>query len=215
MARLSPFFTVIEGINSDQRVALNEFPFTIGRANDCHLVVDRDEISRMHARFDVEFEQVHVTDLGSRNGTFVNGERLPHGEARRLRAGDEVALGSVLRLYFEDPGTTSQIPVYGSVPEMGIHVDEGSAQTYVNGLRLDPPLSPGQFSLLCLMLHSSGRIITRDEIREYVWGPGELVSDETLDALISRLRKRLNQADQSHEYIMTRRGFGLMFRNLR
>jgi DNA-binding response OmpR family regulator len=46
-----------------------------------------------------------------------------------------------------------------------------------------------------------------------VWGPEEEVTDQTIDALVSRLRKRLDEADPDYEYVITRRGFGLMFRN--
>jgi DNA-binding response OmpR family regulator len=57
--------------------------------------------------------------------------------------------------------------------------------------------------------------VTREQIRDFVWGPHEEVNDQTIDALVSRLRKRLEEADPEHEYILTRRGFGLMFRNRR
>jgi DNA-binding response OmpR family regulator len=46
-----------------------------------------------------------------------------------------------------------------------------------------------------------------------VWGSGEEVTDQTIDALVSRLRRRLLEADPDHDYVVTRRGFGLMFLN--
>jgi DNA-binding response OmpR family regulator len=57
------------------------------------------------------------------------------------------------------------------------------------------------------------RIVSREEVRYYVWGPDEDVQEQTIDALVSRLRKRLNELDPEHDYIVTRRGFGLMFVN--
>ena len=67
--------------------------------------------------------------------------------------------------------------------------------------------------LLSLLVKQEGRVVTREALRAYVWGPDEDVSDQTIDALVSRLRKRLNEADPMHDYIVTRRGFGLMFNN--
>lgn len=56
------------------------------------VVIDDPEISRRHAAFHVQGGEVEVEDLGSLNGTFVNGTRL---EGRvRLAAGDVVTLGS-------------------------------------------------------------------------------------------------------------------------
>jgi DNA-binding response OmpR family regulator len=46
-----------------------------------------------------------------------------------------------------------------------------------------------------------------------VWGTDENITDQTIDALVSRLRKRLFELDRDHDYITTRRGFGLMFQN--
>ena len=115
-------------------------------------------------------------------------------------------------LIFDDPVTTTAIdPI--KVPQPNLVLDAASARVTLGGQPLYPPLSPNQFSLLALLVENPGRIVTREEICEYVWGPGEEVSDQTLDALVSRLRKRLLDADPSHEYLITRRGFGLMFQN--
>ena len=92
-------------------------------------------------------------------------------------------------------------------------LDEDGAQVTIDGKRLDPPLSPSQFMLLTLLVNNEGRIVTREDVRNYVWGTEEEVTDQTIDALVSRLRKRLDEADPHHEYVLTRRGFGLSFRN--
>ncbi len=65
----------------------------IGRSSPSDLVARSSRLSRTHARFEATPEGVRVTDLGSTNGTFVNGERLEG--SRGVVAGDEVALGSV------------------------------------------------------------------------------------------------------------------------
>jgi hypothetical protein len=207
-----PYFTIRESDNTARRVLLTDFPYTIGRARDCDLVLDQNGVSRLHVRLDYDHEQVTVTDLGSTNGTYVNRQRIEPHKPRLLKSGDTVNLGGDCRLDFDDPAATATIPLV-DVPIPGLVMDEATAAVSIDGVRLDPPLSPGQFALLQLLADRVGSVVTRDEIRARVWGSDEIVSDQTLDALVSRLRKRLIAADPAHEYIITRRGFGLIFRN--
>ena len=69
----------------------------IGREDDVGIRLDGDEFaSGQHARIDPRPDGVWVEDLGSTNGTFVNGERIT---AQRLEAGDVVRVGQTeLRL---------------------------------------------------------------------------------------------------------------------
>jgi pSer/pThr/pTyr-binding forkhead associated (FHA) protein len=72
---------------------------TAGKAGGCAIELDDPAVSRLHAAFEDYGDGAWVVrDLGSRNGTFVNGERLS-GE-RALRPGDEVRVGST-RLVFK------------------------------------------------------------------------------------------------------------------
>lgn len=210
-AQPNPYFTLYEGERT-RRVMLQEFPCTLGRARDCSLVLDETGVSRLHARLDFDHEQVTVTDLGSTNGTYVNSQRIEAHKPRRLKSGDVVNLGGDCRLEFDDPAATATIPLVDA-PIPGLVMDETTAAVSIDGERLDPPLSPGQFALLQLLAQNAGAVVTREAIRQRVWDDGEDVSDQTLDALVSRLRKRLASADPTHDYIHTRRGFGLIFLN--
>lgn len=205
---------LLDGLTHQGRqfLPLERFPFTIGRARECDLVIDSTQISRQHARLELDHEQVVFIDLGSTNGSYVNGERLAPNSERRLRAGDKINLAQVCTVEFDDPGTTLQVlPL--RLQSDGLTLDEDAAQVIITGKVVDPALSPGQFMLLSLLVHNEGRVVSREEIRNYVWGPDEDVTDQTIDALVSRLRKRLTEADSNHEYVVTRRGFGLIFRN--
>jgi pSer/pThr/pTyr-binding forkhead associated (FHA) protein len=62
-------------------------PAVVGRAPDCSLRLDESGISRMHARLMPTAEGVQLEDLGSTNGSFINGKRVLFGE---VRPGDEV-----------------------------------------------------------------------------------------------------------------------------
>src|SRR5688572_24780622 len=69
----------------------NERPVVIGRTDPSDVKLRSKRLSRRHARFEVVDGDAWVEDLGSTNGTFLNGRRI---EGRtRMRLGDEVALG--------------------------------------------------------------------------------------------------------------------------
>lgn len=204
----------IEKEGKSAQIDLAHFPFTIGRARECDYVVDSNQVSRLHAQFDFDYQQVLIRDLGSTNGTYLNGERLTPHKDYRLRANDEIHISNVATMVFDDPATTNQLDPSELLP-VGLRIDEASAQCWILDELVDPPLSPSQFSLLTLLIMNEDTVVTRDEIRHFVWGKGEVVNDQTIDALVSRLRKRLQEADPNHDYIITRRGFGLMFRNRR
>lgn len=65
-------------------------PMTVGRADDNDLVLPDPEVSRRHARLEPAGSGWRVVDLGSRNGTWLNGERI---DDAIIAAGDEVAFG--------------------------------------------------------------------------------------------------------------------------
>ncbi|MEL6890836.1 MAG: DUF3662 and FHA domain-containing protein [Actinomycetota bacterium] len=77
---------------SGQRVALGEHVTTIGRLPTCTVAVDDTNVSREHAKIEPGANAYLVSDLGSTNGTLVNGTRI--GVGHRLSDGDIVSFGS-------------------------------------------------------------------------------------------------------------------------
>jgi len=67
---------------------------TFGRSRGATVTLDSEKVSRMHARVRRTSDAIEVEDLGSRNGTRVNGERIEG--PRRLATGDEVSVGPIL-----------------------------------------------------------------------------------------------------------------------
>lgn len=63
----------------------------VGRSSDLDMVLVEEMVSRRHARIQLVGGAVNIDDLGSTNGTFVNGERVTHAE---LQEGDRVLIGS-------------------------------------------------------------------------------------------------------------------------
>ena len=74
-----------------------DFPLTdartiLGRRQDCHLRIPPRDVSRQHCEILLEKHTLRARDLGSANGTFVNGKRVAEVE---LKAGDKLRLGPV------------------------------------------------------------------------------------------------------------------------
>jgi FHA domain-containing protein/uncharacterized protein DUF4388 len=68
----------------------------IGRASDLDLVLIEDMVSRKHAKIALQDGNITISDLGSTNGTFVNGEKVKHAQ---LKEGDRILIGtSILKL---------------------------------------------------------------------------------------------------------------------
>jgi pSer/pThr/pTyr-binding forkhead associated (FHA) protein len=63
---------------------------TIGRSPGAEFIVDAALVSRLHCQLTATAESLHVKDLGSTNGTFVNGKRI---QAAQLKNGDRLAVG--------------------------------------------------------------------------------------------------------------------------
>ena len=89
-----------------REVALAEGENILGRGTDSLVWIDAQSVSRRHARVMVASGLATLEDLGSKNGTFVNGVRL--GSAVALRDGDELRIGNVpmtLKVYSKPSST--------------------------------------------------------------------------------------------------------------
>jgi pSer/pThr/pTyr-binding forkhead associated (FHA) protein len=86
----------------------------VGRSSDLDMVLVEDMVSRRHAKISVETEQVTIQDLGSTNGTFVNGERIKRAA---LNDGDRVLIGtSIIKLVTSDGPPIAAPPVKKLMP---------------------------------------------------------------------------------------------------
>lgn len=74
-----------------QEIALHPGETLVGRSDECTICLDDERLSRVHAKFLLEGTHVVLVDLGSRNGTYVNDERLS-GQVT-LQSGDHVRMG--------------------------------------------------------------------------------------------------------------------------
>lgn len=75
-------------------------PIVVGRSSDLDMVLVEDMVSRRHAKIAYAGDQITIEDLGSTNGTFVNGEKV---KKARLKEGDRVLIGtSILKVVAAD-----------------------------------------------------------------------------------------------------------------
>ena len=178
---------------------------TIGRSPDCDINIPVRWISRTHAVLRYQNRQFLLEDASSKNGVFVNGQRVV--KPQPLTDGDVVQLAPGLELIYVDSEATAPLP---GGRGMGLNVDQEERQVYVHGQLLTPPLSNQQYELLVLLSQNPGKVYSRAEVIEAAW-PGEAaegVTDDAIDALVRRLRQRLAEIDPESNFIVTVRGYG-------
>lgn len=107
MDALPAALLVVEPSGARSRVPLDPLPFSIGRQPGSHLVLRDARISRSHARVLAEGGDYFIEDLDSRNGVFVNGDRV---RRRKLTASDRIEFGvpDSYSLIFTSEGSTAQ-----------------------------------------------------------------------------------------------------------
>jgi pSer/pThr/pTyr-binding forkhead associated (FHA) protein len=214
-----PAALIVSPGSADRReVPLDRDTLVIGRDADCDVVVDHPLASRRHARVSRDDRRFRLEDLDSRNGTFLNGERLPPSRekdppaGRLLAHGDTVDVAGVFAMQFHDPEATraGRERETTAAPAGAVRMDDERREVSIDGRRLDPPLTPQQYRLLGLLVERAGKICTRDQIVTVVWpGSGGGVSDEAVDALVKRLRGRLKEAAPARTLIEFVRGHGV------
>ena len=77
---------VVGGHETGRRVEIGEAPVSIGRAAPCDLILQDPEVSRMHCRIHIAGNEAVIIDLGSTNGTFVDGRRVVGSATLSLHA---------------------------------------------------------------------------------------------------------------------------------
>jgi pSer/pThr/pTyr-binding forkhead associated (FHA) protein len=136
---------VVEGAGAGRLVGLGAGAI-VGRGKDADLVLADDLVSRRHARVTPSGSGAVVEDLGSRNGTFLNGEGI-HGPTR-LKAGDQLQLGVTLvelrsaSQIAERPSAVHPVPPPLAVPVRAPDYLAGVADTDDDGTRTPAVAEP-------------------------------------------------------------------------
>jgi len=116
---------ILEGPGQGRRFEILHPSFTLGRSRTNRVALADEQVSGKHARIRLDADTYFLTDLGSSNGTFVNGERV---RERRLQSGDRILIGGTTLEFRADVDETDSAPL--------IELGPGTA-------RLSPDAPPG------------------------------------------------------------------------
>jgi len=90
-----------------------------------------------------------------------------------------------------------------------VRIDPREVQAYVDGESVD--LTPTEFRLLYALALEQGRVVSRDELLQRLWGRRETHRDRTVDVFVKKLREKLDRHAPEHTFIQTRYGVGYKF----
>ena len=191
----------------------------VGRDDACQVIIQNRQVSRYHARLVNKPDGVQLEDLGSKNGTHVNGQEVV--EPLILQDGDIIQIAYAQQFVFLSSDSTLPLelpPGEASenlpVPRL-LRLDKRARRVWIGNEELLPPLSVSQYQLLEILSDNPGRVVSRSELVQAVWGQEDAVgiSEQALDALVRRLRDRLASIDATHPFLVTVRGHGLRLDN--
>ena len=87
-----------------------------------------------------------------------------------------------------------------------LRLDPRNVQAYVNGESAN--VTPTEFRLLYALALEQGRVLTRDELLQRVWGRRATHRDRTVDVFVRKLREKIDRRATSHTFLQTRYGVG-------
>ena len=171
----------------------------IGRAIECDIVITSKRVSREHTQVRREGWRVILEDMGSTNGTLLNGERIL--QPQQLRDGDKIKVGDVV-FDFCDPENTQQdtlLPI--------LEVDTAAVVVRLNRQVVD--LAPKEYALVAYLFTRANIACSKDEIATAVWPEyADEVFDYQVENLVRRLRTKLEPDPSTPQLLITIRGRG-------
>lgn len=191
----------------------------VGRDDSCNVIIQNRQVSRYHARFIPLSSGVQLEDLGSKNGTHINGHEVL--EPVMLQDGDVIQIAFAQQFVYLSSDSTIPLELTPEKPDeivpsvRMLRLDKRSRRVWIGNKELLPPLSVSQYQLLELLYENPGRVVSRVELIHAIWGKEDAVgiSEQALDALVRRLRDRIAAINQNHAFLITVRGHGLRLDN--
>lgn len=198
-SRFAPRLTLQTGPHAGQEIIIRKDVTLIGRGDMCDVVINAPLVSRRHSQIAWDGAYCAIEDLGSTNGTFVNGQRL--SEPRVLKDNDRVQIADIV-LVFGDPQATLT-----GLKWPTLALERSANRVKVNRKAID--LSDKEFTLLAYLNDHADRFCSKGEIAKAVWPnyTGE-VFDYQIESLIWRLRHKIERSPDDPRLITTMRGRG-------
>jgi DNA-binding response OmpR family regulator len=104
-------------------------------------------------------------------------------------------------------GVRAQDPRRGEPIEVEeLLIDPRSFQAYIDGENVE--LTPTEFRLLYALAEEQGRVLTRDELLQKIWGRRLTRRDRTVDVFVRKLREKIDFRAPRHNFVHTRYGVG-------
>jgi len=212
----------IEGYKEQERIPLGTDSVLIARPSmgsdsvvpDIRVIGD-DYISRTPVEISYEFGRdcYQISDGGTTNGTFLNGERLENNRAYRLEDNDLIGLAVVqwelrviLRFRQSDatlPGEVGQEEPWKPPSEEGLSVNLAARRVFENGREIS--LTKTEWKIFEVLHANQGMVCLLNEISMQVWGD-EASTSELVVQHIRNIRVKVEPNPMTPRYIMTRPG---------
>lgn len=189
----TPYLQVLAGTELGRKHSISADRMVLGRHPDCDIVLDSAAVSRQHATLHRSASEYYVEDLGSRNGTFLNGQ-LVQGR-QLLEHGDRLRICDItLEFCAEIPATASLSSPLGPASDMAPALlidDDAITRTSTITSRLDVSASQGGVRL---SVRPEVKLKALLEIMQSL--SKTLLLDEVLPKLLDGLFKIFVQADR-------------------
>ncbi len=222
--RPNAMLVVQSGTKNPSAIPLDGTSHLLGRFPHADIDLDNPFVSRRHAVIEYSDSGYSIQDLGSSNGTFVDGVRLDRGP-KSLQGGEiiEFGKGHVIAKLSIGFGTITLPEASSSgrpadrrdeapktITSQGVAINVASREVYVRGMPVVPPLTGKDFEILALLCESPGTARSHAEIAARAWPerPDGSVSIQEIGQRIHRLRSRIEPEPATPIYIETVRGFG-------
>ena len=199
-----PYLVVLAGPNFGEMYLVDRAESFVGRGANATIRLDDDSISRRHVRIVVGAKDARIEDLGSANGTLLNGERIT---AAPLRDGDTIQLGSktILKLtYHDELEETFRRQMYDSALRDGL-TKAFNRKHLLGRLTLEFALARRNQTPLALLM------VDIDHFKNVNDTFGHLAGDHVLSTLAATVQSVLHTGDVfgrygGEEFAILRRG---------
>lgn len=192
----------VRGPTPGERILLDRDEIILGRHPDCHIVLESAAVSRQHARIARESGQYLLQDLGSRNGTLVNGTKIQG--IHSLHNGDRIVLCDLtFDFFFNSPSEMLAGPLPSDESAMAFLVDD-SAERQSSSASISKLAVSSSLSSVGLVAKPEAKLEAMVEIAH---GLGKAVAlEEVLSGVLDSLFKIFVQADRGFVILQTPSG---------
>jgi len=198
-SRLAPRLITNSGPDTGNEYIIRKQTTLIGRNESCDVVVADPLVSRRHCQISWDGVYCTLEDLGSTNGTLVNGQLLTSAYA--LRPGDKLQVADVV-FRFADPQATLAGHKWPK-----LNIERPTRHVSVDNQLIE--LSAKEYALLLYLDDHADRICSREDISKAVWPEYKgSVFDYQVESLIRRLRQKLEPGAEESHLVVTIRGRG-------